>query len=64
MSPEQGKFRLKTFSKIRDTFAGVLLAKLVGGSTIDEAVDMAQKAAVMTLASPHAVSKQIRKLKL
>jgi hypothetical protein len=47
-----------------DTLSGVLIAQLAGGYTIDEAVDMAQKAAILTLASPLAVSEQIRELKM
>lgn len=51
------------FADRRDTFSGVLMAQLVAGSDFDEAVHVAQKAAVMTLASPHAVSEQIQELK-
>lgn len=47
----------------RDTFAGVLIAKLAGGGSIEEAVDMAQKAVVMTLASSRTVSEQIVQLR-
>jgi len=36
---------------------------MASGSTIEEAVDIAQKAVVMTLTSPDAVSEEIRKLK-
>jgi hypothetical protein len=41
----------------------VLIAQLIGGSDIDDAIDVAQKAAVMTLSSPDAVSSQIQQLK-
>ena len=47
-----------------DTFSGVLLAQLASGNSIHKAVDIAQKAAIMTLASPHAVSPEIQELKL
>jgi sugar/nucleoside kinase (ribokinase family) len=59
---------LGTFSRglidSRDSFSGVLLAQLAAGNPIHKAVDIAQKAAIMTLASPHAVSDKIRDLKL
>ena len=48
----------------RDTFSGVLMAHLVAGNEVEEAIDVAQKAAVMTLSSPHAVSEQIQQLKV
>jgi sugar/nucleoside kinase (ribokinase family) len=47
----------------RDTFSGVLMAQLVAGNDIEEAINVAQKAAVMTLSSPHAVSERIELLK-
>jgi len=40
------------------------MAQLVAGNEIDEAINVAQKAAVMTLASPHAVSERIQQLKV
>jgi len=63
VSPERGI--VPPFSSVdaRDTFSGVLMAQLVAGKDIDEAIHVAQKAAVMTLSSPKAVSDQIRVLK-
>jgi sugar/nucleoside kinase (ribokinase family) len=46
-----------------DTFSGVFIARLTNGHTIDEAVDVAQQAAVMTLASPKAVSERIQQFR-
>jgi sugar/nucleoside kinase (ribokinase family) len=63
VSQEQGIIPLFTFVNSRDTFSGVLIAQLVGGKDIDEAIHLAQKAAVMTLSSPQAVSDQIKALK-
>ena len=57
-------FTSQNMADSSDTFSGVLIAQLAGGYTIDEAVDMAQKAAILTLASPLAVSEQIRQLKM
>jgi hypothetical protein len=39
------------------------MAQLVGWKDIDEAIHIAQKAAVMTLSSPQAVSDQIKAFK-
>jgi hypothetical protein len=47
-----------------DTFSGVLIAKLAGGSSVSESVDLAQKACIMTIASAETVSQQIRQLKV
>ena len=46
-----------------DAFTGVLLAQLAAGRSIDEAIDAAQRSAIMTLASSEAVSDQIRELR-
>lgn len=46
-----------------DTFLGVLLAGLVSGLPVDEAlIGVAQKAAVLTLGGPEPVSPMIQKL--
>jgi sugar/nucleoside kinase (ribokinase family) len=63
VSREQGIISPLLGVDTRDTFSGVLMAQLVGGKDIDEAIHIAQKAAVMTLSSPQAVSEQIRALK-
>jgi sugar/nucleoside kinase (ribokinase family) len=63
VSQEQGIILPFSGVDTRDTFSGVLMAQLVGGKDIDEAIHIAQKAAVMTLSSPQAVSEQIRALK-
>jgi len=47
----------------RDTFSGVLMAQLGAGNEIDEAINVAQQAAVITLSSPHAVSERIQQLR-
>jgi sugar/nucleoside kinase (ribokinase family) len=63
VSPVQGT----TFffsANLSDTFSGVLLAHISAGQQLDDAVETAQKAAVMTLSSPHAVSDEVKQLKL
>jgi len=50
-------------SNSSDTFCGVLLARLAAGDLIDDAVNTAQRAAVMSLSSFDAVSEEIRRLR-
>jgi sugar/nucleoside kinase (ribokinase family) len=63
VSREQGITSAFPAIDARDTFAGVLMAQLVGWKDINEAIHIAQKAAVMTLSSPQAVSDQIKAFK-
>ncbi len=47
---------------VGDTFLGVLVAGLSRGGKIEELVDVAQRAAVMTLRSSEAVSPELARL--
>lgn len=47
---------------VGDTFLGVLIAGLAKGGRVDRLVDVAQKAAVLTLKSREAVSPDVRRL--